>query len=159
LENFYTMRRTDKQIIHQSDMEKIIKGSLVCHLAFAKDNIPYLVPISFGYDGSCLYFHTAKEGKKIDFIKANNQVCFEFDINVKTIGHETIACKWATTYQSIIGYGRMIEITDFNEAAYALNQIMIQYSGKEWELTEKMLNTVKMWKIEIEEMTGKESGI
>jgi len=151
------MRRTDKQIINKADIEQIIKNSLVCRLALSKDNIPYLVPVSFGYDGKCLYVHTAKEGKKIDFIKANNLVCFEFDINVKTVEHESIACKWSTSYQSVIGYGKMTEITDFNDAAYALNQIMLQYSGKDWEMTEKMLSTVKMWKIEIDEMSGKQS--
>jgi len=153
------MRRTDKQIINKVEIEQIIKNALVCRLALCKDNIPYLVPVSFGYDGKCLYAHTAKEGRKIGFIQANNLVCFEFDINVKTIEHESIACKWTTTYQSVIGYGRITEITDFNECAYALNQIMLQYSGKEWELTEKMLGTVKMWKIEIDEMSGKESAM
>ena len=151
------MRRTDKQIINTSDIEQIIKNSLVCRLALAKDNIPYLVPVSFGYDGKCLYVHTAKEGRKIDFIRANSMVCFEFDINVKTVEHKSVACKWSTSYQSVIGYGKMSELTDFREAAYALNQIMLQYSGKDWEMTEKMLETVKMWKIEIEEMTGKQS--
>jgi len=151
------MRRTDKEISEKLLIEEIIKKSLVCRLALAKDNIPYLVPVSFGYDGQCLYVHTAKEGKKIDFIKANSLVCFEFDINVKTVEHESVACKWSTSYQSVIGYGNMTEITGFNEAAYALNQIMFQYSGKEWEMNEKMLSTVKMWKIEIKEMTGKQS--
>lgn len=156
-EQIKAMRRADKQITSHPEIEQIIKNSLVCRLALTKENIPYLVPVSFGYDGKCLYVHTAKTGKKIDFIKANSLVCFEFDVNVKTIEHETVACKWSTTYQSVIGYGRMTEITDFTEAAYSLNQIMIQYSGKSWEMTEKMLDTVKMWKIEINEISGKQS--
>jgi len=159
LKNLYSMRRTDKQITNSSDIELIIKKSLVCRLALTKDNIPYLVPVSFGYDGKSLYVHTAKEGKKIEYIHANNLVCFEFDINVKTIEHESIACKWTTSYQSVIGYGRMNEIIDLEEATYGLNQIMLQYSGKEWELTEQMLNTIKLWKIEIEEFSGKESAM
>ncbi len=153
------MRRTDKQITTQADIEQIIKDSLVCRLAFSKDNIPYIVPVSFGYDGTYLYVHTAKEGRKIDFIHSNNLVCMEFDINVKTIEHESIACKWTTTYQSVIGYGKIVEITNFEEASYGLNQIMLHYSGKEWELTEKMLNTVKMWKIKIDELSGKQSAM
>ena len=151
------MQRTDKQINNRADIEQIIKNSLVCRLALTKENNPYIVPVSFGYDGKCIYVHTAKQGKKIDFINSNNLVCFEFDINVKTVEHESVACKWSTSYQSVIGYGKIIEITQFDEAAYALNQIMMQYSGKEWELTEKMLSTVKIWKIEIDEMTGKQS--
>ncbi|MDF1550729.1 MAG: pyridoxamine 5'-phosphate oxidase family protein, partial [Bacteroidales bacterium] len=153
------MRRTDKELIDIKLIENIIKQSLVCRLALSKNNMPYLVPVSFGYDGKNIYVHTAKEGKKIDYLESNNIVCFEFDINVKTIEHESVACKWTTAYQSVIGFGKMFEITDFLEAKYALNQIMMQYSGKEWELNEKMLSTVKMWKIEIEEMTGKESAM
>ena len=151
------MRRTDKQITTKKDIEQIIKDSLVCRLAFSKDNIPYIVPVSFGYDGTSLYVHTAKEGKKIDFIHSNNLICFEFDINVKTVEHETSACNWTTTYQSVIGYGRIFEVTKFEEAQYGLNQILLHYSGKEWNLNEKMLNTVKMWRIEIEEISGKQS--
>lgn len=153
------MRRTDKQITNKSEIEQIIKDSLVCRLAFSKDNMPYLVPVSFGYDGNYLYVHTAKEGKKIEYLKSNIMICFEFDINVKTIEHETIACKWTTTYQSVIGFGKMVEITNFEEAAHGLNQIMLHYSGKEWPLNKKMLNTVKMWKIEIEDISGKQSAM
>ena len=40
------------------------------------------MPVSFGYDGAALYFHTAPKGRKIDFIEANNRVCFEFEANV-----------------------------------------------------------------------------
>ena len=103
------MRRKDKQIENKEIIDKVIKESLVCRVALAKDNIPYIVPVSFGYDGKCLYVHTAKEGKKVDYLAANNRVCFEFDINVKTIGHESVACKWTTSYQSVIGFGKMTD--------------------------------------------------
>jgi uncharacterized protein len=151
------MLRTDKQITNRADIEQIIKDSLVCRLAFSNNDMPYIVPVSFGFDKKCLYVHTAKEGKKINYIKSNNKVCFEFDINVKTISHESLACKWSTSYQSVIGFGTIHEITAFEEAAYALNQIMLHYSGKDWQMTQKMLDTVKMWRIEIDEISGKQS--
>ena len=103
------MRRKDKEISEKHSIEKVIKESLVCRLALAKENIPYLIPVSFGYDGKSLYVHTAKEGKKVDYLQSNSQVCFEFDINVKTIEHESVACKWTTSYQSVVGFGKMIE--------------------------------------------------
>lgn len=151
------MRRKDKQIDNREIIDKIIKESLVCRIALSKNDLPYIVPVSFGYDGKYIYVHTAKEGKKIDYLNLNSHVCFEFDINVKTIEHESVACKWTTSYQSVIGFGKMTEINQFDEASHALNQIMLQYSGKKWEMTQKMLSTVKMWKIKIEEINGKES--
>ena len=52
----------------------------------------------------------------------------------------------------------MIELVDFEEQKNAINQIMLHYSGKEWEFDEKMLKSVKLWKIRIEDISGKQSG-
>jgi len=152
------MRREDKQIISRAEIDAIIKKTKVCRLAFAKDNIPYIVPVSFGYDGKSIFIHTAKTGRKIDFITENNLVCFEFDIDVKTIEDKDIPCKWTSAYRSVIGYGKIVELTKFEEQENAINQIMLQYSGKEWHFNEQMLKSVKLWKIGIDEISGKQSG-
>ena len=152
------MRRDDKQIINRAKIDEIIKKSAVCRLAFAKDNIPYVVPISFGYDGKNIFVHTALTGRKIEFIENNNLVCFEFDSDVKTIEDKAIPCKWTSAYKSVIGYGKMVELSAFKEQEMAINQIMLHYSGKEWHFNAQMLKSVKLWKIEIDEISGKQSG-
>ena len=50
------MRRTDKEITSRSEIDEIIRDSDVCRLAFAVSDEPYLVPVSFGFDGKTLYF-------------------------------------------------------------------------------------------------------
>jgi hypothetical protein len=152
------MRKSNREITKREEIDKIIKKSDVCRIAFAKNNIPYLVPVSFGYDGKSLFIHTAKKGKKIDFIEENNVVCFEFDSDVETITDDKIACNWTTSYRSVIGNGKIIELLEFEEQEIAINQIMLHYSGKKWEFEKKMLNGAKLWKIEIKEITGKMSG-
>lgn len=151
------MRRKDKEIVERAEIDQIIESSDVCRIAFAKDNIPYIVPVSFGYDGKSLYIHTASEGKKIEFIKENNTVGFEFDTDVKTIRHKTIGCKWSTTYKSVVGTANIFEITDEQNMIKGLNYIMLHYSGKEWAFSKKMLKNVRLWKIEITEISGKKS--
>ena len=59
------MRRTDKEIRDQELIARVIQNAQVCQLGLARDNIPYIRPVSFGYDGKAIYFHTAKEGRKI----------------------------------------------------------------------------------------------
>lgn len=152
------MRRNDKKISSRPEIDEVIKKASVCRLAFAKENIPYLVPVSFGYDGKNIFIHTAKTGRKIEFIEQNNQVCFEFESDVKTIEDKEIPCKWTSAYKSIIGYGKIVELTAFDEQSSAINQIMQQYSGKEWQFDEQMLERVRLWKIEIDEISGKKSG-
>ena len=152
------MRRDDKQIISRTEIDAVIKKSEVCRLAFAKDNMPYIVPVSFGYDGKSIFIHTARTGRKIDFIDANNLVCFEFDVDVKTIEDEAVPCKWTSTYKSVIGYGKIVELLEFDEQEIAINQIMLQYSGKKWHFDAQMLKSVKLWRIDIDEISGKQSG-
>jgi len=42
-------------------------------LAMVKDSEPYLVSLSHGYDegNHCIYFHSPKKGKKLDFMRAS----------------------------------------------------------------------------------------
>ncbi|NPD87035.1 pyridoxamine 5'-phosphate oxidase family protein [Lentimicrobium sp. L6] len=152
------MRRDDKKINSREEIDQIIKSTEVCRIAYADNNIPYITPVSFGYDEKHIYVHTAIRGRKIDFLMKNEYVCFEFEADVKTITDPVIACKWTAAFKSVIGYGNMKELATFEEKDYAINEIMKHYSGKTWAFEEKMLQNVKLWKIEILEMSGKQSG-
>jgi nitroimidazol reductase NimA-like FMN-containing flavoprotein (pyridoxamine 5'-phosphate oxidase superfamily) len=151
------MRRTAKEMLERSEIVDVIKRSNVCRLGVCKNNIPYVLPVSFGFDDKNIYIHTAPEGRKIEFWTSNPLVCFEFDIDVRTIEHPEKACKWTTTFKSVIGYGTISEMNTDDEKFYALNQIMIHYSDKKWEFSALDMSGMRVWKIEIMEITGKKS--
>jgi nitroimidazol reductase NimA-like FMN-containing flavoprotein (pyridoxamine 5'-phosphate oxidase superfamily) len=151
------MRRTDKEISDRRQMDEIIRGSLVCRMAMAKDNAPYVVPMSFGYDGEAIYLHTALEGKKIECFEANPQVCFEFERNVELRRDPQSACKWTFSFESVIGYGTISELVKPTQKERALNEIMRQYSGKTWPFESASVAKVRVWKIAISSMAGKRS--
>ena len=46
------------------------------HLAVAKDNIPYVVPVHYAFDGQDLFIYTT-EGKKADIVKVNPEICLQ----------------------------------------------------------------------------------
>lgn len=149
------MRRKDREIKDREAIDLIIKESQVCRLGLCKNNQPYVVPVSFGYDGTFIYFHSAHEGMKIDYILANNKACFELEHDVKILRDENNACEWAQSFYSVIGFGTVQEILDPQRKVYALNQIMKHYSGKEWEFDEMTLKRTRLWCITIENITGK----
>jgi nitroimidazol reductase NimA-like FMN-containing flavoprotein (pyridoxamine 5'-phosphate oxidase superfamily) len=151
------MIRSDRKITDRKKINEIIKSCLTCRLGLAKENKPYIVPISFGYDGEFIYLHTAPAGKKVDYISSNKNVCFEFDINVNIVKHESIPCKWTVSFQSVIGFGVIEEIILAAEKIYALNKIMNHYSGSDWPENKFNLHNVRLWKIKITEITGKET--
>lgn len=149
------MRRSDKEITNRLEIDRIIRDSDVCRLAFAVKNEPYLVPVSFGYDGEYLFIHTAKSGKKIDCIAANNRVCFEFERNVSLVHHAHEACKWSFAYECVIGFGAIRELTSDEQKIKGLNCIMEHYSGRKWEFGEAETKIVRVWEISISSLSGK----
>ncbi len=144
-----------KEIIKREEIDHIIRGSLVCRVGLAADNSPYIVPLSFGYDGKFIYLHTGKEGKKIRYFEDNPSVCFEFERDVKLVTNSSNPCKWTFLYQSVIGFGAICELTAEEEKIYGLNQIMLQYSHKNWEFKDISLTATRIWKISIDSITGK----
>ncbi|MBN1541814.1 pyridoxamine 5'-phosphate oxidase family protein [candidate division KSB1 bacterium] len=151
------MRRSDKEIQGRREIDRIIAACAVCRLALARDNEPYIVPLSFGYDGRSLYFHTAAEGKKIVWFLSNPRVSFEFEHEVKLISDPHTACRWTLTYESVIGMGTIRPITDPQEKIAAMNWIMRHYSGKSWEFDVDIFSATRMWRVDIEELSGKRS--
>ena len=151
------MRRKDKEITDIKEIEEIISKSTVCHLALSLDNTPYVVPLSFGYKDKIIYFHSAKQGKKVDILKANNKVCFEFDIDHELVESEK-ACSWSMKFRSVIGFGKAYFIENMEEKQKALDIIMQNYSDKTFLFEEKRINSILVGKIDIKEITGKKSG-
>ena len=151
------MKRSDKEIADREQLGAIIRDSLVCRLALARDNVPYVVPMSFGSDGAAIYLHTAPEGRKIGFFEANPQVCFEFERHVELRRDPQSACKWSFDFESVIGYGTLGELVEPAQKERALNEIMRQYSGRSWPFENAAVAKVRVWKITITSLTGKQS--
>jgi len=150
------LRRKEKEITDKSEIESIIRKSLVCRLGLADNGTPYIVPLCFGYKDNSLYFHSAKEGRKIEILRRNNEVCFEFDIDSE-IKSGKGACAWGMKYRSVIGYGTATLIEDPEEKRKALDVIMAQYADGAFEYSEKVFGKALVIKVEIESMTGKKS--
>lgn len=72
----YHLRRVDKEITDERIHKKILKSAKHVTLALSMNNQPYLVSLSHGYDEdhNRIYFHCAKEGKKLDYLRSNNVV-------------------------------------------------------------------------------------
>jgi nitroimidazol reductase NimA-like FMN-containing flavoprotein (pyridoxamine 5'-phosphate oxidase superfamily) len=150
------LRRKEKEITDIKEIESIIQQSQVCRLALADEGLPYIVPLCFGYKNKMLYFHSAKEGQKIDILRRNRQVCFEFDIDARVRSGKT-ACAWGMGYKSVIGYGTASLVEDPEEKQKALDIIMRQYSEGEFEYSAKNLAEMLVIKVDVSAMTGKKS--
>ena len=152
------MRRSDKEITDRKAIEDIISRSKVCKLAMCEENRPYIVPLCFGFKNNTLYFHSAPKGKKIEILKKNPNVCFEFEIFTQII-KSAKACKWGMRYKSVIGFGKAGFITDDDLKRQAFDIIMNQYADGPFLYEDALLKSVVLINVEIQSMTGKQSEI
>ena len=151
------MRRKEKEITDIVDIERIIQTGMICRIGLCVDDLPYIVPMYYGYRDGCLYFHAAMKGKKLDMIRKNNQVCFEID-SQKEIVNTGIPCDWKNSYESVIGFGIASVVEDHDEKIFGLNVLVNHYApGISYEFPGKNVKRTTVIKIEISEMTGKRS--
>lgn len=151
------MRKKEKEIRDRPEMEDIIQKAEICRLGLSVGNQPYIVPLNFGFDKDCLYFHAASEGQKIDMIKQNNRVCFELEADCEAVRAET-PCDWTMRFRTVIGYGKAFLVTDVGEKRRALDLIVQHYSARPVEYSSRLLERLVIIKVNIETMTGKKSG-
>jgi uncharacterized protein len=152
------MRKKEKEIKDTDSLVQIFKEAQVCRLGMFDGELPYIVPMNFGYSDNILYFHSALSGRKIDIIKNNPNVCFELDIQGDLIDSDK-ACNWSMKYKSIIGSGKVVFIENEKEKINALNIIMDHYSGKgEWDFNIRMMERTLVFRVEIKEISAKQSG-
>ncbi len=153
------MRRNDKQIEDRDILHDILQGNSVCRIALADNNIPYIIPMNYGYHEQKIYLHSAKEGRKIDIIKKNNTVCFEITDSVEIVASDT-ACGYGTKYRSVIGHGKAVAVTANDKKIEALKIIMKQHTGSaDWDFKESVIDKICVFEIIIESITGKKSGL
>jgi nitroimidazol reductase NimA-like FMN-containing flavoprotein (pyridoxamine 5'-phosphate oxidase superfamily) len=152
------MRRQEKEITDRSQLEAIIAASQVCRLAMSDGGQPYIVPLCFGYRENRLYFHSAAEGRKIDILRRNPQVCFEFDLDARTVPSDS-ACGWTMHYHSVIGFGTAEILDGPEDKRLALEIIMKHYAGDgPHHFAGKAFDKTLVIQVTIAQMTGKQSG-
>ena len=156
------MRRKDREITDTDEILSVMEKCQVCRLGFCDDGEVYIVPLNFGLerDGerTTLYFHGAKEGRKIDLIARSPRVGFEMDTGaeVYTKASEDVACGYTARFQSVIGSGKVSMIHSADEKHHALELLMLHAAGKrDWQFDERMLDAVAVFKLDVEKMSCK----
>lgn len=154
---FREMRRLC-QALSQAETEHILQQATAGVLAVLGDqDYPYTVPLSYVYDGTHLYFHSAVKGHKLDGIRRHAKISF------CVIGQDIVAPEAYTThYKSVVVFGRGEVVTDDIEKQRAIMLLAQKYCPEDSELHRKEViqrdyARFCIVKITIEHMTGKQS--
>lgn len=151
------MRRKDKMVTEKSELVKPLKESNYITLALSMDNIPYIATLSHGFDeeNNCIYFHFAREGKKVTYLRSNpvvwGQALLDGEYQHGSCDH---------LYHSTQFLGRVTFVDDLEEKRYALEVAIRQLDGNpdkiiKNQLKESSISKVLIGRIDIQEISGK----
>ena len=154
----YHMLRHDKEITDEETLKKILKTTQYVTLAMVKDNEPYLVSLSHGYDeeNHCIYFHSAKKGKKLDFLRATSVVWGQ-----ALLDHGYVDIECSHNYASVMFSGKVSFIEDKEERWKAISLMNRQLDPNAEDMIAKRkpesLDSAVIGKILIDYWSGKKS--
>ena len=152
---FREMRRFKQQIPNEECIE-ILKNTKRGVLSLlGEDGYPYGIPIDHWYceeDGR-IYFHGAKEGHKIDAIKACDKASY--------CVYDEGFCKegeWALNITSVITFGRIRLVEDEDTARKICTELVRKFTDDQDYLEKELQNAfprVQCLELIPEHMTGK----
>ena len=148
-------------IQEQERIDALIRSCQYCTVAMTDENgIPYVIPMNFGYENNTIYLHSAKDGRSIRALEKNPTVCIVFSTDMKVVYNNVeVACSYGAQSASVMCEGKVVFEDDFDEKVRALNIIMKQYSNRTFNYSVPAVNNVKIWKVAVENISGKEFGV
>jgi nitroimidazol reductase NimA-like FMN-containing flavoprotein (pyridoxamine 5'-phosphate oxidase superfamily) len=155
----HEIRRKDKAITNETEMRAILEDTTYVTLAMCANDQPYLVTVNHGYDEekNCIYFHCAREGKKIEILSANPNVWGQALIDY---GYQQGKCD--QLYKSVQFHGKSTFVNDQSEKEYAL-RILVRHLDRDPEsvikkqITAHSMHRVLIGRIDIDFMSGKKA--
>jgi len=146
---------TDKK-----EIEDIINHCDVCFVGITEaDGTPYVIPMNFGYSAGEIILHSAPEGKNISLLALSNRVCVTFCSDRKLVyQHPDVACSYSMLSRSVLCKGSVTFIDDLSEKETAMNLTMKNYTDRPFKYSKPALMNVKVWRVTVDEMTGKAFG-
>lgn len=147
-------------IEEKARIETIIKSCKVCMVGMIdQNNLPYVIPMNFGYKDEVIYMHSAPDSGCLDILERNPNVCITFCTEQKlAYQHEKVACSYRMKGSSVICRGKVSFVEDNDAKIEVLDILMKQYTERSFTYSDPAVRNVKIWKIEIESMSSKQFG-
>ena len=152
------MTKRERQITDPNQIKAILDTAQVLNLGLAVNNMPYVVPMNYGYvmDGEKLtvYLHSAVRGRKLDMIRANPNVFFSLDCD-RVPFEGNMPCQYGLAYSSVMGQGVATVVEDVEEKKQAMTVLMKTQTGKDFTFEDRLVSMVAVIRIDVSEYTAK----
>jgi len=128
------IRYTQRICIDKEKIDRLLLKTSTGTLGLCGEEYPYVVPIHYIWYDGMVYFHGMGSGKKIDILQRTPKVCFSVYEEYGTV-KDPIPCHADTTYLSVMIFGQAEKVTNYTEAAEALQILVEKYLPNTYKST------------------------
>ena len=139
----------------KKEMETFLRRETIGWLGLSKAGRSYVVPLNYAYVDGRIYFHCALKGKKLDFIRANPDVCFAVGRQTGEVRRHAGSKVCHVDNDSVLCFGRARVIKDLSERAVALNAFLHAFAPGAPDLPRERVKGCAAVEIVVREMTGR----
>lgn len=170
------MRRKDREMNKEYGLKLVDRSDYGVVSMVDSDNRPYSLPLSIVRDHDLLYFHSAKDGKKVGLLKNNIDVSIVFVGETKipenfskdeleemskdeSRGIQFISKVFTTEFESTIIDGNLLKVEGRDEKIKALRLICEKYTPDKMDYfpiaIKAGLEKVNIYSVKIKNITAK----
>ena len=139
----------------RDEMEKLLQEESIGYLGLSGDGGPYVVPLNYAYSKGRIVFHCAIEGKKLDMMRSNHQVCFTVGRQVGEVRDHAGGNLCHVESDSVICYGVARIIEDLGERETLLNAFNRRFRPDAPDVLMERVKSCGVVEIKVSEMTGR----
>ena len=155
----YHMKKLEREITDSQGLFEILMQGKFVTIAMCRGNEPYIVTLNYGYDQEkhALYFHSAPEGLKIEFLRDNPNVCGTV---IENKGYIMGECEHH--YRSVVFWGSMSVVESLAEKKHGMDIMLHHLEAQPDAVKERILKNDKtyrklgIFRLDIHEISGKE---
>ncbi|MGO9577638.1 MAG: pyridoxamine 5'-phosphate oxidase family protein [Terriglobales bacterium] len=152
------VREPQRAVYDRDAVNQILDEALLCHVGFAVEGQPFVIPMSYGRDGDVLYIHGSPASRMLRHLEQGLPVC----ITVTLVDGLVLArsvFNHSMNYRSVIILGTATLVDDPAEKLAALRALSEHILPRRWDNSrqpnEKELKATAVLRVPINEFSAK----
>jgi len=152
------VREAHRAIYDREAIYKILDEAFVCHVGFAIENQPFVIPTMFARVGDHIYFHGSAASRMLRSLANGVPVCITVTLTDGLVLARSVF-NHSMNYRSVVALGRATLIDDAAEKLRALQAFTEKLIPGRWndarQPNEKELQATSILKLPLTEISAK----
>lgn len=152
------VREPDRAVYDRDTVYRILDAGFICHVGFALDGQPFVIPTSYGRQNANLYIHGSAASRMLKQMKNGVAVCVTVTLLDGLVLARSVF-NHSMNYRSVVILGEATLVEDPQEKLAALRSLSEHILPGRWEDSrppnEQELRATSVLRVPIEEFSAK----